>query len=181
MNISWICRISQKKIFCVGIFKVKMIVSQTCLTLSDPMDHSPPGSSVHEILQARTLEWGGIPSFRESSQPRDWTWVSCIGRWILYCLSHQGSPQYITLIPSTSIDFLSWEVKGEKIQFSYFQWRSKKIMNIKTLWKMNHCKSVFTIIRILPMMCPSVTKVRIRLYPYYAPVLILVKILLQVP
>ena len=114
------------------------------------MGYSPPGSSVHEILQARTLEWGGIPSFRESSQPRDWTWVSCIGRWILYCLSHQGSPQYITLIPSTSIDFLSWEVKGEKIQFSYFQWRSKKIMNIKTLWKMNHCKSVFTIIRILP-------------------------------
>ena len=32
---------------------------QSCLTLSDPMDVSPPGSSVHGILQARVLEWGG--------------------------------------------------------------------------------------------------------------------------
>ena len=35
-------------------------VSQLCLTLSDPMDCSLPGSSVHEILQARVLEWGAI-------------------------------------------------------------------------------------------------------------------------
>ena len=46
--------------------------------------------------------------------------------------------------------FFSWQVRGEKIQFSSFQWRSKEIMSIKSLWKMNHCKSVFTIIRILP-------------------------------
>ena len=35
-------------------------VSQSCLTLSDPMDRSLPGSSVHEIFQARVLEWGAI-------------------------------------------------------------------------------------------------------------------------
>ena len=35
-------------------------VTQSCLTLSDPMDCSPPGSSVHGILQARVLEWGAI-------------------------------------------------------------------------------------------------------------------------
>ena len=35
-------------------------VSQSCLTLSDPMDWSPPGSSVHGIFQARVLEWGAI-------------------------------------------------------------------------------------------------------------------------
>ena len=35
-------------------------VSQSCLTLSDPMDCSPPGSSVHGIFQARVLEWGAI-------------------------------------------------------------------------------------------------------------------------
>ena len=35
-------------------------VAQSCLTLSDPMDCSPPGSSVHGILQARVLEWGAI-------------------------------------------------------------------------------------------------------------------------
>jgi len=35
-------------------------VAQSCLTLSDPMDCSLPGSSVHGILQARVLEWGAI-------------------------------------------------------------------------------------------------------------------------
>ena len=42
-----------------------------CPTLFDPTDCSPPGSSVHEILQARILV--AMPSFRRSSQPRDWT------------------------------------------------------------------------------------------------------------
>ena len=53
---------------------------QSCLTLCDPMEYSPPGSSVHGILQARVLEWVAMPSSRGSSQPRGWTQVSCIGR-----------------------------------------------------------------------------------------------------
>ena len=62
---------------------------QSCPTLCDPMDCSPPGSSVHGILQARILEWVAMPSSRGSSQPRDWTgisYVSCIGRRVLYHL-----------------------------------------------------------------------------------------------
>ena len=47
-------------------------------TLCNPMDCSLPGSSVHEIFQARILEWVAIPFSRGSSQPRDWTQVSCI-------------------------------------------------------------------------------------------------------
>ena len=39
---------------------------------------SPPGSSVHGILQARIVEWITIPFSRGFSWPRDWTWVSCI-------------------------------------------------------------------------------------------------------
>ena len=35
-------------------------VAQSCLALSDPMDCSPPGSSIHGIFQARVLEWGAI-------------------------------------------------------------------------------------------------------------------------
>ena len=35
-------------------------VAQACLTLSDPMDCSPPGSSIHGIFQAKVLEWGAI-------------------------------------------------------------------------------------------------------------------------
>ena len=60
---------------------------QSCPTLCNPMDCSPPGSSVHGILQARILEWVAMPSSRGSSQPRDWTHVSYasyIGRWVLY-------------------------------------------------------------------------------------------------
>ena len=56
---------------------------QSCLTLCNPMDSSPPGSSVHGILQARILKWVAMPSFKGSSRPRDRTHisqVSCIGR-----------------------------------------------------------------------------------------------------
>ena len=66
-----------------------------CPTPFDPMDCSLPGTSVHAILQARMLEWVVIPSSRGSSRPRDWThvsYVSCIGRWVLYHKRHLGSP-----------------------------------------------------------------------------------------
>ena len=55
-------------------------------TLSNPIDCSPPDSSVHRILQARILEWVAMHSFRGSSWSRDWicnSYVTCIGRWIL--------------------------------------------------------------------------------------------------
>ena len=51
---------------------------QLCSTLCDPMNCSPPGSSVHGIIQSRTLEWVVISLSRGSSQPRDWTHISCI-------------------------------------------------------------------------------------------------------
>ena len=60
------------------------LVTKSCLTLCDPMDCSPPGSSVHGISQARILEWDAISFSNGYSRPRDWTQVSCIGRWILY-------------------------------------------------------------------------------------------------
>ena len=43
------------------------VVAQSCLTLCNPMDHSPPGSSVHAISQVRILEWVTIPFSRASS------------------------------------------------------------------------------------------------------------------
>ena len=54
----------------------------SCVRLWDLMDHSPSGSSVHGILQARILAWVTMPCSRGSSQPRDGTrlsYVSCIG------------------------------------------------------------------------------------------------------
>ena len=58
-----------------------VLVAQSCLALCDPTDCSPPGSSIHAILQARILEWVALHFSRGSSQPRDWTQVSCtVGR-----------------------------------------------------------------------------------------------------
>ena len=64
-----------------------------CPILCNPLDCSPQGFSVHGIFQA-ILAWVAISFSRGSSWPRNWTrvsCVSCIDRWILYPLSHQGS------------------------------------------------------------------------------------------
>ena len=64
------------------------LVSQSCPILCDPMDCSPPGSSVHgDSGYWRILEWVAMLFSRGSSQPRDRTHVSnvsCIGRQVLY-------------------------------------------------------------------------------------------------
>ena len=58
--------------------KVKALVAQLCQTLCDPMDCSPPGLSVHAILQARKLEWVAIPFSRGTSRCRDGIWHSAL-------------------------------------------------------------------------------------------------------
>jgi len=55
-----------------------MLVAQLSPTLCDPLDCSPPGSSVRGIPQARILEWVSMPSSRGCSWPREWKKVSCI-------------------------------------------------------------------------------------------------------
>ena len=62
----------------------EVLVAQSCPTLCNPIDRSPPGSSVHEILQARILDWVAMPFSRGSSQLRDRTQVSHIaGRFFI--------------------------------------------------------------------------------------------------
>ena len=60
------------------------LIAKLCLTLCDPKDCSLPGSSVHEIFQARILEWIAISFSRRSSKPRDQTHISCVGKGFLY-------------------------------------------------------------------------------------------------
>ena len=72
-------------------------VAQSCPTLSDPMDCSPPGSSIHGIFQAGVLEWGAI-AFSSYYMAKDrfmarWEQneiskvqkkkIACVGRWLL--------------------------------------------------------------------------------------------------
>ena len=86
-------------------WKKESEVAQSCLTLCNPMDCSPLGSSIHGIFQATILEWVVIFFSSRSSQPRDRTQVSCIaGR--LFTLSapreshHTGWPLCYTKVLS---------------------------------------------------------------------------------
>ena len=72
--------------------KVKVLVTQLCSALCNPMECSPPSSSAHGILQARILEWAVMPSSRGSFQPRDQTQVFRTADRFSYRQSHQGSP-----------------------------------------------------------------------------------------
>ena len=71
---------------CICVWTCVCEYAQSCPTLYNPINCSPPGSSIRGILQARILEWIALSSSRGSSRPRDQnfvSYVSCIGRWIL--------------------------------------------------------------------------------------------------
>ena len=76
---------------------------QSYLTLCDPVDCCPPASSAHRIFQARVLEWVAISYSRGSSQPKDQTQISCIGRRFLPL----GKPQCISLLFLTMSFYIS--------------------------------------------------------------------------
>ena len=81
-----------------GIFKLFLLslvrsavlgsVAESCLVFCDPVDCSPPGSSVHGILQARILEGVAISSARGSSWPRHWARASCVSCFVKQILYH---------------------------------------------------------------------------------------------
>ena len=94
----------------------KSEVAQSCLTLCDPVDCSPPGSSVHGILQARILEWVAISSSRGFSRPRDRTQVSRISE-------PPGKPLRVT---GSGYQFL----EGDRRLFTYSLVLQKDILGI---------------------------------------------------
>ena len=82
--------LEQREIQIYVIFSLDNVclVAQSCPSLCNTMDCSPPGSSVREIFQARILERIAISFSRASSRPRNWTCVLCIGRQSLYHQRH---------------------------------------------------------------------------------------------
>ena len=91
--------VSTYYVLCIHIYVHACIMLIVVLLLShvwlfcNPMDCSTLGFSIHGISQAQTLDWVAISFFRESFQPRDRTYiscVSCIGRWILYLWATKG-------------------------------------------------------------------------------------------
>ena len=72
-------------LLCIPLYALR---AQSCLTLCNPMDCSPPGSPVHGLLQARILDWVGLPFSRVLSRLRDRTcisYISCVSKHALYC------------------------------------------------------------------------------------------------
>ena len=84
---------------------VCVLVTQSCLTLCDPVDCSPPGSSVHGILQARILEWVAISSSMGSSQPRDQTHLmppTLAGGFFTTSTTWEALVEPVLLLPGTA-------------------------------------------------------------------------------
>ena len=143
--------------------KVKVLVAQLCLPLCNLMDCSPPGSSVHGLLQARTLEWVAMPSSkqssrqglnpglciagrfftilatqgslriqkwvaslfsRETSQPRNWTGVSCIAGRLFTSWA-----QIITYLSTITLDVngINTPIKRRRVD----EWIKKKISSFR--------------------------------------------------
>ena len=116
----WVTELNWTELILLGVSTCLLksrscvLVSQSCLTLCDPMDCSPPGCSVHGILQERKLEWAAVLFSRVSSQSWDWTRVSHSGGWFFFFffnhLNHQGSPAikiygFLACCAGTSLPF----------------------------------------------------------------------------
>ena len=93
-------------------------VAQLCLILSDPMDCSPPASSIHGIFQARVLGWGAI-AFSASSLTRGQNQAPCIGSMESWPLDTREvpelfsgqQPQQCWMVPALPPFLLSWRMK----------------------------------------------------------------------
>ena len=109
-----------------------MVSVWSCLTLWDPMDYIPPGSSVHGILQAGILEWIAISYCRGTSQPRDWTcgsWVPCPGRRILY---HWDTWKALTIIYTGIIKATNSSLSPQYTElWRYFKGQYQKVKSSK--------------------------------------------------
>ena len=133
--------------FLLQCMKVKSesAVAQSCLTLSDPMDCSPPGSSVHGILQARVLEWGTIAfsalmvgkwpkNETAASEPRDEHWQesghSREGRG--FQISEGTTGRMATWVSYKALDFLVPRNKAAS-----GNWRILCMCSKKSIWSTN--------------------------------------------
>ena len=126
-------------------FGVLNLFLYVCAVLSrswlycDPMDCSPPGSSIHGILQARILEWVGMPSARGSFQPRDWNCISMspalAGRFFTTTATWEAPPPCPPYPQQIWPCWISWNCSpaSERLKFSLFltasaEWSIKEML-----------------------------------------------------
>ena len=118
-------------------WKVKVLVTESCPTLYNSMDYSPPGSSVHGSLQARILEWVAISLSRGSSWPRDQTWVSCIaGRFFTFWATRKADCPQNTTRKTVQLPnhLLFWILRSSVIELQMFVQKQCGILKI-CVWR----------------------------------------------
>ena len=102
-------------------------VAQSCPTLCDCMDCSPPGSSVHGFLRARILEWVAIPFSRGSSWPGDQTQVFFT------------AGKFFTVWTTRSYMGYSLSLKGRGTYIAAWHgYNQKALRNVQDLWALQH-------------------------------------------
>ena len=124
-------------------FSLRTKSLQLCPTLCSS---SPLGSSVHGIFQARILEWVAMPSFRGSSQPRDWTCILCLLHWQVGSLplAPPGKPLHLSFSSvhfsrSVVSDFATPCTASRQASLSITNSRSlPKLMSIESVMPSNH-------------------------------------------
>ena len=135
--------------------KMKAIVTLLCLTLYDPMDCSPPGSSVHGILQARILEWVATSFSRGPSRPRDQTQVSCIAGRFFTAEPPEKPPQSVQSLSHVGI-FASPGTAARQASLSITSfWSSLTLMSIESVMPSNHLILCHPFL-LLPSIFPSI-------------------------
>ena len=115
---------------------VCVLAAQSCLTLCNPTDCSPLGSSIHGILQARILEWVVCTSSKGPSQPRDGTCISCLLHWQV------GS---LPLVPPMEKSKHETEVKNTK--------KLEKIIHVEDRGKLKTKQSVIRVLKKVNKCC----------------------------
>ena len=125
--------------------------------LCNPMDCSPPGSSVHEIYKARILEWIAIPFSRGSSQPGDRSHVSCIAGGLITS-EPPGKPTGVPLI-ITLYQFQFRETDGQfpcDGQFSLSITNSQSLLKLISIQLMPSNHYILCHPLLLPLIFPSI-------------------------
>ena len=111
------------------------VLAQSCLILCDPMECSPPGSSVHEILPARILQWSAMPSSKGSSKPRG-----------QICISYDSCNGRLFTTSSTQIYYLD---------NSDYSFKSNVLCQFRQKYKMNSLSRLMHVVFSLDHLCGS--------------------------
>ena len=134
-----------------------LCASQLCLTLNELMDCSPPGCSIHGILQARILELPVISYSREFSQPKNRAHISCVfcnGRQILDLLGHLWNPkvhQFSSVQLLSHVRLCNSMDRSTPGLLSITNYQSLlKLMSIESMMPSNH------LILCCPLLLPSI-------------------------